>query len=262
MPRVAFAGTVPLAHETIGSGFPWVFLHGFPLARRLWSPQRIAGHGQRVFVDLRGFGDSPTAPTATTDEMARDVLAAMSALGHETFGVVGHSLGGYVAFGLHRQAPGRVAALALVDTQARPDTPEAAAKRLDLAAKVERDGTLAAEEAFLGKMLAPANRGGPSLEQVRDVMRGNKPAGLAAALRGMAERPDARPQLAAVRCPTLVVVGEHDELTPLDLAEEMANGITGARLVVIPHAGHVPNLENAPAFEDAFRSLARRLAEG
>jgi pimeloyl-ACP methyl ester carboxylesterase len=239
-----------------------VFLHGFPLSRRLWAPQHIGGSGQRVFVDLRGFGESPTAATATVDEMARDVLVAMGALGHATFGVVGHSLGGYVAFGMHRQAPDRLAALALVDTQARPDAPEAAAKRHDLAVRIERDGTSAAEDAFLAKMLAPGNRDAPSLGQVQEVMRGNKPAGLAAALRGMAVRPDARPQLATVHCPTLVVVGEYDELTPLGLAEEMSAGIASGRLVVIPGAGHVPNLENAPAFEDAFRSLARRVAEG
>lgn len=246
----------------MGSGFPWVFLHGFPLTRRLWVPQRMSGEGKRVFVDLRGFGDSPAAPTATMEEMARDVLSAMGALGHETFGVVGHSMGGYVAFGVHRQAPDRVAALALVDTQARPDTAEAAAQRLDLAAKLERDGIQAAEDAFLAKMLAPLNRDGPRREQVRHVIRGNKPPGLAAALRGMAVRPDARPRLASIRCPTLVVVGQHDELTPVDRAKEMAEGIPDARLVVIPGAGHVPNLENAPAFADAFRSFARQVPKG
>lgn len=246
----------------MGSGFPWVFLHGFPLTRRLWVPQRMGGEGKRIFVDLRGFGESPTAATATMDEMAQDVLGVMSALGHETFGVVGHSMGGYVAFAVHRQAPDRVAALALVDTQARPDTLEAAAKRHDLAAKVEREGIQAAEEAFLVRMLAPSNREGQRREQIRHVIRGNKPPGLAAALRGMAIRPDARPPLGSIRCPTLIIVGEHDELTPPDRAKEMADGIAGAKLVVIPGAGHVPNLENAPAFADALRSFARQVPKG
>ena len=93
---------IPLAHEDLGSGAPWLFLHGFPLTRRMWEPQRpLAGHARLVLPDLRGFGASPARSPATMDAMAEDVLALADALGLERFGLAGFSMGGYVALALH-----------------------------------------------------------------------------------------------------------------------------------------------------------------
>jgi len=88
--------------------------------------------------------------------------------------------------------------------------------------------------------------------RVREIVLGNPPRGIADALAGLAARADSTPTLREIRVPTLVVCGEEDTLTPPADAEALQRGIAGSRLVLVPRAGHLTNLEDPDAFNRAF----------
>lgn len=245
---------MPLAHDELGRGEPWVFLHGFPLTRKLWAPQAPLAEAARLILpDLRGHGASPRASPATMEAMAEDVLALCDELGAQRFGLVGLSMGGYVALALQRTAPERVARLALVDTQAAADTEEARARREELARRLEDEGIQVLVRDFMVKLLGPAAQGDPALVgKVRAMVLSNEPEGMAQALRGMAQRPDHRGRLGEIACPVLAVVGQHDEVTPPARAEEMARGVPHGKLVVLAGAGHLSSLEQPEDFNRAL----------
>lgn len=243
---------MPLAHDDLGRGAPWVLLHGFPLTRELWAPQQaLAARARLVLPDMRGFGATGGAGPTSMEQMARDVLALCDGLGLARFGLAGLSMGGYVALALHRMAPGRVGALVLADTQAGADTDEARAKREALAKRVEDQGVEVLVRDFAPKLLSDAGLEHKALVQQEHAMvRANQPAAMAAALRAMGARQDQRPHLAAIRCPTLCLVGERDAVTPVERHEEMLQALPRGRLVVLPGAGHLSNLEAPDAFNE------------
>jgi len=229
-----------------------LFLHGFPLSPDMWAPQREAFEalGYRTIIpDLR-LTDTP----ATMEAMADAAAAALDAAGAAKAVVVGLSMGGYVAFALLSRHPERVAALALVDTKAEADTEEGKAGRRKLAENVLAEGARVAVDAMLGKLVSPKTmeRRPDAAREAERIMLTAKPAAIAAAALGMAERPDRTPMLADIRVPTLVVVGEDDVITPPELARRMASAIPLAELRIVPEAGHLPNLERPEAFNETL----------
>lgn len=240
---------------------PVVLLHAFPLNRRMWEPQlaalRQAGFSP-LAVDLPGFGGSPLQPArATLEDFARAVLETLDHLQVPCAAFVGLSMGGYVLMRLLELAPQRVSAAVFADTRAGADSPEARARRADQAARVASEGTGAIEQTFLQSALSPATlRGRPEVvEQVRALIAQAPPAAVVHALRAMADRPDSTPLLASVTVPALVMVGEDDALTPPEVAREMAERLPRGRLVVLPQAGHLSNLEAPDAFNEALLSF-------
>jgi 3-oxoadipate enol-lactonase len=250
-------GIVELAYDDLGAGTPWVFLHGFPLTRMLWEPQHVlAGEARLVLPDLRGHGGSPPNTHATMDAMARDVLALCDTLGIERFGLVGLSMGGYVAFELHRLAPERVTRMVLAATQAEPDTPEAAEGRERLAHQVDKDGIEPLLDAFLPKLLSPRALADEAIvSKVRAMVLSNDPEAMAATLRGMARRVDQRPRLGDITCPVLIVHGEVDGAIPLAHAQALERTLPRARLAEVEEAGHLVNLEVPEAFNATLRGF-------
>jgi pimeloyl-ACP methyl ester carboxylesterase len=217
----------------------------------MWKEQ-VNGIGPiyRVIApDLRGHGDSP-APDGdyTIDEMADDVVELLDHL-HVSEPVVvgGLSMGGYVALSLAARYADRVRALMLMDTRAAADTPEAAEKREELARAVLAAGHPGpAVEAMMPRLFAKITleEHPAKVEPLRELMQRNTARGVVGALRAMATRPDRRADLAAIRVPTLVLVGEEDVVTPPAEAQSLADAIAGARLEVIPEAGHLAPYEN------------------
>lgn len=165
-----------------------------------------------------------------------------------TFDLVGLSMGGYIAFEMAARAPERIGRLVLMDTSARPDRPEQTALRHELIALAEREGLGPVMDKLLPLFVAESRLDDPELVSV--VRRMADDTGLDAFRRqqtAIMNRKDARPDLAQIACPTLVMVGEQDRLTPPDLAREIAEGIAGAKLRAIPRAGHLPTLEEPEA---------------
>ncbi len=213
---------------------PIVLVPGLLTSPRLYVEQLPA---------LWRFGPVTIADNTRDDSMpaiAQRLLAAAP----PRFALAGLSMGGYIAFEVMRRAPERVARLALLDTAARADTPEQSQRRGEQMA-LARSGRLAeVVEQQLPALLNRAHRGDERLTRI--VWQMAEEAGAEAFVRqqtAIIGRPDSRPDLAAIRCPTLVLVGEDDELTPPDRSAEIADGIPGATLVNIPGAGHLSTLE-------------------
>ncbi|WP_258904512.1 alpha/beta fold hydrolase [Actinokineospora sp. UTMC 2448] len=224
-----------------------VLLHAFPMDSRMWDGVRsLPG---LITPDLPGFGSAPL-PASEPDlgAMADAVIASMDDEGVERAVVGGCSMGGYVAMALLRKAPARVSGLLLVDTKATADAQEAAANRLAVAERAEREGiTPWLADAMLPSLVAdPAHAG-----VVRELMESQDPAAVAWAQRAMAARPASHDVL-RTSVPTLVVHGAEDRMMPVALAEELAD-LTSGTLTVLPGVGHLPPIEAPEAFAAAVR---------
>ncbi len=156
-------------------------------------------------------------------------------------------MGGYIAFEIFRRHRQRVRALVLADTRAEADMPQAAKDRAAMAQKVLAEGSGVMAEAMMGKLFGP-DAASELCQQWRQIMTANTPQGVAAALLAMRDREDSRLTLGDIDVPTLVMVGEHDILTPLDCAQTIKDGIVGSELVVVPGAGHMTPVEQPVAF--------------
>ena len=217
-----------------GASVPIVLVPGLLVTARLYVPQLPAlwQHGPVMVADH--------TRDDTMAAIARRVLAHAPA----RFALAGLSMGGYIALEVMRQAPERVLGLALLDTSARPDTPELRRRRQDQV-ELARAGHLDEVVAQQFDILVHRDRhGDEALADLVALMAAET--GVEAFAReqqAIMSRVDSRPDLGAIGCPTLVVVGDGDELTPPPLAEELAAGIHGARLVVVPGAGHLSTLE-------------------
>lgn len=245
-----------------GEGPAVLFLHAFPLSGAMWSKQlgALKDAYRAVAFDAPGFGKSAALPApASMKRYAEAALALLDHLSIERAAVVGLSMGGYIAFEMHALAPGRVGALVLADTRATPDSPEARKAREATAHAVEDDGPQVLVERMLPNLLSPAAP--PALRrEAEKLITENAAEGLAAALRAMATRRDFSAALGSIACPTLVLAGDHDTLTPPAEAQAMAKAIPGARFEPLPGAGHLSNLESPKAFDAALRGFldARR----
>jgi len=222
---------------------PTVLIPGLTCSARLYAEQIPA---------LWQFG-----PVIVADHRRDDSMAAIArrivAAAPPRFALAGLSMGGYIAFEIMRQAPERVAKLALLDTGARADEPEQTERRRVVMALAE-NGRYAEVPDLAFPLYVHRNRHGDfSLKRIVRMMA--EETGAEAYLRqqqAILSRPDSRPGLAAIACPTLVLVGDGDEATPPKLAREIAAGIFGSRLVTIPDSGHLSTLEQPEAVTKAL----------
>ena len=179
----------------------------------------------------------------TIADLARDVLA--QAQSHEgKLSLVAHSMGGYVALELMRRAPGRIERLALLNTHARPDSPESTQNRRRLMELAQKDFP-AVIRSLLPKLMLAAHLD-DTLGMVGIVTGMALGVGKEAFLRqerAIIGRADSRPHLAAIACPTLVVAARDDQLMPVEVLQELARGIPGARLEVLEDCGHMATIE-------------------
>jgi pimeloyl-ACP methyl ester carboxylesterase len=222
---------------------PVVLVPGLNCSARLYAEQIPA---------LWRFGPVIVADH-TRDASIAAIAGQILANAPPVFALVGLSLGGYIAFEIMRQAPQRVGRLALLDTSARPDTAELTARRQAPMARA-RAGKLieVADESFVF-FVHPNRYGDVALRAVVRAMA--EETGAEAYLRqqqAIIGRPDSRPMLGAIQCPTVMLVGEQDRGTPPELAREIAAGIAGARLVVVPDCGHLSTLERPQAVTKAL----------
>jgi pimeloyl-ACP methyl ester carboxylesterase len=249
-----------------GAGEPvLVLLHAFPLHAGMWLPQveHLSATNRVVAPDLLGFGgsDAPESMYRYTMLGSADLVAGLlDHLGLDRVVLGGLSMGGYVAFAFLRQYPERVRGLILADTRAGADTTMVFEKRTDQQDQVARIGTTALIETLLAGLLSEETRANrlDVVERVRRLMA-NPPAGFIGALEAMKHRPDSTEELASITVPALVIVGEDDSLSPPDVARDMQGRIPGAELAVLPHAGHLSNLEAAEEFNAAVASFLARL---
>jgi 3-oxoadipate enol-lactonase len=244
----------------------YVLLHAFPLGANLWEPQmRSIPDGWRLITpDLRGFGGSTeldSLSALSVADYADDVVDLLQELGIERAVVGGLSMGGYAAFALLQSAPQLIDALVLADTRATADSPEARANRRNMLALVDREGPSGVAREMMPKLLGATTREtNPTAEAtVRRLIKQQSPVAIRSAIHRMMHRPDFTPMLPSITVPTLVIVGEEDELTPVDDSRRIAEAVPGATLVTIPAAGHLSNLEQPDAFNAALTGFLTKL---
>ena len=189
--------------------------------------------------------------SATMAQVARDVLTDAP---FEDFALAGLSMGGYVSLEIMRQAPQRVRKLALLDTAARADTPEQTKRRHDFIDLANRGKFMGITETLMPLLVHPSRLADTALTDAIKLMAKNVgKEGFIRQQRAIMSRADSRPLLAAISCPTLVLCGRQDQLTPLDRHEEMAAGIKGSKLEVLEDCGHMSSMEKPAEVNRALR---------
>lgn len=216
------------------SGIPTVLVPGLLSTSEIFALQVPAlwRHGPVTIAS--------TAGQATIADMAAAILRTAP----ESFALGGISMGGYVCFEIMRQAPQRVVRLALFDTSARGDTPKQAARRRAVLSEARRENFADFAEKIFTRALHPENRGDPRLRRINAAMAQMVNFDdFARNTDAVIHRADSRPMLGAIAIPTIVAVGDRDDITPVAHAEEIADAIPGASLHVIPQAGHAATIE-------------------
>jgi pimeloyl-ACP methyl ester carboxylesterase len=225
------------------NSMPILLVPGLVSSPRIYAP---------VLPALWRFGPVTVANHIRDDNIAliaRRILAEAP----PRFALAGHSMGGYIAFEIMRQAPERVAKLALINTQARSDTPEATVRRRGMMARATGGQYRAVLDELFPSFVHPSRRDDAGLRQL--VYDMGDDVGVEAFVRqqtAMISRPDSRPMLAGIKCPTLVLTGDQDNTIPNSLSVEMANNIRNAKLVILPDCGHLPQPEQPQATADAL----------
>ena len=221
-----------------------------------------------LLEDADGFGAQverlrPHAACAVADLTRGDSIAALAAqaLKEAPEGplcLVGHSMGGYVALEAMRQAPRRIERLALLDTHARPDTEEATQNRRRLMALAARDFP-AVIEALMPKLMTAAHLENPDLRAtITEMALSVGKEAFARQETAIIGRIDSRPHLGAIGCPTLVVAARHDQLMPVEILQELAAGIPGARLEIVEDSGHMAPIEQPERVSDLLEEWLGR----
>ncbi|MGJ5010265.1 alpha/beta fold hydrolase [Bradyrhizobium oligotrophicum] len=227
---------------------PLVLVPGLISSPRIYAP---------VIPALWRLGPVMVANHVRDDSMAAIARRILSEA-PPRFALAGHSMGGYIALEIMRQAPERVGRLALINTQARPDTPEASARRRTMITRAkEGDYHGVVDELFSG-FVHPSRQDDPRLRQlVHDMAEEVGVIGFIRQLTAIMSRPDSRPTLTAIRCPTLVLTGDTDNTIPNSLSKEMADGIEGSWLVVLENCGHLPQPEQPEETAQALMEWLR-----
>ncbi len=254
----------PLHYIEQGSGVPLVLFHAFPLSGAMWHGEMKQLHPlvRVIAPDLPGFGSSARLPQPSIAGMAQAVATLLDRLNiREPALIAGLSMGGYVAFEFLRQFPTRVKALGLFSTRAAADSPQQRQGRLNLIERLKKEGIEVLIQSTLPKLLGPTTmRNQPTLvSQVEQAIRQATVEGITDALQAMADRRDSGSLLAGIACSTLVMAGAEDTLIPAQEGEGMAKSIPGARLEIIPQAGHLMNLEQPDTFQSVIGSWIRHI---
>lgn len=227
----------------MATSLPLVLVPGLLCSARLYTPQVEALW--------------PNGPVTVADHRQDDDLGAIARRILENapprFALAGLSMGGYIAFAMMRLAPERIDRLALLDTSARPDTDEQKAGREKFIGMAQDGRLMDIVETLTPKLLHRNHSGDDRLKGiVKSMARETGVQAFVNQERAIMGRPDSRPLLASIKCPTLMLVGDGDELTPPDLAKEIAGGIAGSKLVIVPECGHLSTIEKPDAVNVAM----------
>lgn len=203
-----------------------------------------------------------SAPVMVARHLVGDGIAGMARAilrdAPPRFALLGFSLGGYIAFEIMRQAPERVGRLCLLDTSARPDSPEATQKRRERMALAQAGRFAETADAAYALSVHPDHAGRADLRALcAEMALANGSEAFVRQQEAIIGRVDSRPTLARISVPTTVIVGDMDAITPPEQAREMAEGIAGAQLVQIATAGHMAVIEQPDAVTDAVAGWAR-----
>jgi pimeloyl-ACP methyl ester carboxylesterase len=250
-----------LEYDNIGKGTPLLLIHGYPLSRKIWTPQLIglADIASMISVDLRGHGDSyPFEGPYPMDLLADDCLKLLDGLKVNTPCVIcGLSMGGYVTMALYRNYPDIFKGIILTSTRPGSDSIEAKASRNIAIRNALEYGASSIAKNILPKLVSPYTlSNNPDLINiVQNIISNTSINGIVGALHGMRDRPDSLSLLNQIKCPVLIIHGKDDQIIPVKEVEIMDEQIPDSRLIIINSAGHLPNLEQPNQFNNAVKNF-------
>lgn len=241
----ALVNGIQIAYEDRGEGDVIILLHGFCGSSGYWDRiiPILSKQFRCIAPDLRGHGSSDAPLGAyTIEQMAADVIALTDTLGIESYTLLGHSMGGYVALSLLQQDSSKINGFGLIHSTAYPDSEEAKEKRLEAISKIQT-GIADFIDNLVPGLFAPEHLESMStlVDEARQIGYRTSPQGAAGAAMAMRERTDRRDVLSSSLKPILLVAGEQDKVTPLDkvFTTEGSNVIKS----VIKGAGHMSMYE-------------------
>lgn len=229
------------------SKIPLLLLPGTLCDERLWEPQ------VRALSDIADCRVADVGAWPSLGELAKAILSDAP----PRFAVAGLSFGGILALELYRQAPERISHMALIDTNARPDIEGGIAAKDEQWQIASEQGLEALlRDKLIPMYLAPENSQNDSLIQILvDMALDNGMSVFRNQIDAVLARPDSRPDLPSITCPTLVLCGAQDIICPVDRHEEIAESIPGATLKLLEQCGHIATLEQAEQVNTALREL-------
>jgi 3-oxoadipate enol-lactonase len=235
---------------------PIVLIHGFPFSSEMWKGQvqMLQEKNLRIITyDLRGHGRSDVGDGQYAMELlVDDLIALLDYLKITKTMLCGFSMGGYVALRAIERNPDRFNALVLCDTMSTADSDEAKVRRANSIKLVKKEGVGKFAEGFLKAVFAPKTFDTKPgvIDEIRRIVLSNSPLGICGALLALAGRTDTTEALAKPGVPTLILVGEHDAVTPPAAAKNMHDRIPNSKLHIIENAAHMSNLENPNMFNE------------
>ena len=250
-----------MAYREMGSGPVVLFVHGFPYDHSIWLSlmEKLSSTHRVIALDLPGFGQSELFREINRmSEFAsdcHDFLKALNVTQPVTF--CGQSMGGYIGWEFWHQQPQQVARLVMCGTKVVPDTQQVQQNRREVAQKVLKEGPEFMAATMAEKLFAPqtSQRNPQLLQQTSEIIRGTSSSAIAAAALGMAERENATDWLAEIQCPTLLVCGTEDIISPVEEMQAIAEQIQGSQLQQIPEAGHMAPVEQPGLVADVVGSF-------
>ncbi|HWE02187.1 MAG TPA: alpha/beta fold hydrolase [Tepidisphaeraceae bacterium] len=248
-----------------GTGRPLVLLHSFPADLRVWNDQigELSSRRRVIAPDFRGFGQSPPGGPFTVASLAQDVRELLRSLDALPCVLAGISMGGYTAMNFARQFPADLSGLILVDTKDAADNAEQRENRDRMIEVARSKGSAAIADLMIGKLLSAdtAAHRPAQVKTLRKIIEACPALTIEHALAALRDRPDMTGELPKIATPTLIVVGDADEITPIEMATGMHKRIAGSQLAIIPGAGHMSPMEQPSLVNRALRQFLDGMAQ-
>ncbi len=249
-----------ILHRYIDIGIPTstpvIFIHGFPFSHKMWTftngqTELLAGMNRVIAYDVRGHGESEVGSGHYSIEFfVDDLIGLMDHLAIHKAILCGLSMGGYIALRAVERHPDRIMGLVLCDTKSESDGNEAKIKRAAAIRNIQINGIKAYAADYVKNVFAPESleKKQDAVKLIQSIIERTAPAALFGTLLALASRTDTTACLPSIQCPTLILVGEKDTVTPPSAAQSLKENIRDSELQIIPHAAHMSNLENPEVF--------------
>jgi 3-oxoadipate enol-lactonase len=232
-----------------------IFIHGFPFDKKMWNAQleTLSGKFRCIAFDLPGYGRSQIADEISIEYYADVLDSFMHLMQIDQATICGLSMGGYIALRAIVKYPGRFSKLILCDTQCIADTDEGRKKRYGTIELIEKEGLLPFVEGFMKNLFTEKNQQSNQsyLQAIKNTMLSANPETVIATLKALAERIETCSNLMDIKIPVLVICGEEDKITPVKQSQFLHENIQGAKIILLPEAAHLSNIEQPELFNQA-----------
>jgi 3-oxoadipate enol-lactonase len=251
----------------ISNATPVVFIHGFPFSHKMWTfpggqTEALAATHRVIAYDVRGHGDSEIGDGQYTIELfVDDLIGLLDHLNIVKAVVVGLSMGGYIALRAVERNPDRFRALVLCDTKSEADSNEAKIKRAASIKAVKANGPRLFAQNFVANVFAADsfNARPDAIKLIQSLIERTAPISLCGTILALASRTDTTASLSSITLPTLIMVGEHDALTPPAASQSMNEKIANSELHIIPNAAHMSNMEIPEEFNKHLVAFLQKI---